>query len=200
MNITHYLEKAHIEDLKNQLRAKGYTFKAQPEGDIPYDVLASKDNKTIAFQVKALSTLGQSVEHIRALREQSITRGYDDFQLVVVNPPREKHITIQNLDRILGEYIKRFPPERFIQFSGSIFLGHVGGIEIDSLEVDVHTMRIAGSGYIEAEVVSPEHNNGTLAPVLVKLPTYFTVVLDHSLEVHDDGTAIQIDISDYLDE
>jgi hypothetical protein len=108
-----YLEAAKRADLAAQMQALGYRTEFDSKaGDFSYDMIAKRGNEKIAFEFKARDLLRDAKKEIEQLTRSAKTRGYD-FRLVVVNPPREPEIEIEDLDRILGEYLgMEFSPER----------------------------------------------------------------------------------------
>lgn len=98
-----YLEESKITDLVRQLEQQGYHIvgREQSFGDIPFDLVASKDGHTIAFEVKARTGDPVSAKEIARMRQQAFEQGFDDFRLVVVNPPHETIVEIPGLDNLL---------------------------------------------------------------------------------------------------
>ena len=105
---TQYLEAAKVEELASQYKTRGYQVSMeQPSsgGNARYDLIVEKDGHRIAVEVKARSTLKSSAHEIRELREKAIQEGFDEFRLVIVNPPRERSIEVEGIEEILEEHI-----------------------------------------------------------------------------------------------
>ena len=56
---------------------------------LPFDLVAVKGHRRIAYEVKVRQTLGVAAEQIASLRARARREGFDEFRLVVVNEPRE---------------------------------------------------------------------------------------------------------------
>ena len=91
-----------LVEVASQLRGEGYEVTISPTGaDEGYDIVASKGDKKLAVEVKVNSQLRDSAASIKTLRRRAIEHGYDEFRLVVVNPPREVKISIEKLEEEL---------------------------------------------------------------------------------------------------
>jgi len=75
-----YLEAAKIEELTSQLRDEGYRVTVHPSGeDQGYDLVAEKDSRKVAVEVKVNARLRESAETIKALRRRAIERDTMSF-------------------------------------------------------------------------------------------------------------------------
>jgi hypothetical protein len=83
-----YLYAAKIDELASQLRREGYEVTARPTGeDQGYDLVARKDNRKMAIEVKTIGDLKGSFTETRNLRKRAHEQGFDDFRLIIVSPP-----------------------------------------------------------------------------------------------------------------
>jgi hypothetical protein len=108
---TRYLEAAKIEELTEELSAKGYevTRLARGNGAL-FDLVAEKPGEKIAYEVKAPSSLRSSVERVVEQRKRAAEAGYDSIQLVVVNPPRATTVRIEGIEQAVLDYLDENPP------------------------------------------------------------------------------------------
>ena len=101
-----YLEDAKIEDLSRQLRRQGYDVEIpSPGSDTSFDLVATKSDRTIVFEVKASPTDPANVEDIARRRATAFAQGFDEFRLVVVNPPHETRVDIPGLEDQLRAFL-----------------------------------------------------------------------------------------------
>ena len=116
---TRYLEAAKIEELSEELSAKGYkvTQLARENGAL-FDLVAEKPGETIAYEVKAPSSLRSSLERIIEQRELAKQAGYSSIQLVVVNPPRATSVRIEGIEKALLDYVEENPPSELEALAG----------------------------------------------------------------------------------
>jgi hypothetical protein len=197
-----YLEAAKIEELTSQLRDEGYRVTVHPSGeDQGYDLVAEKDNKKVAVEVKVNALLRESAETIKALRRRAVERGYDEFRLVVVSPPHETAVTIQGLDEKLLYYFRDNPkllkhvPKWLPQLP---YVEGVRHLEIDAVSITADGTQVDGNGVVRVADGPPAaavQNNiplNTFRPV-IDFPFSFEVKLDTELKIT--GAKIDIDVS-----
>lgn len=194
-----YLEAAKIEEVTKDLEAAGYTVVTHVrEGDLVYDLVATKDGRRVAYEVQAGSELGTAAGTVRRLRERARERGYDEFRLVVVNPPRERVVDIPDLDRILFDYLVNNFPQEFATLSSHTSLGGISQIDIDAITVVAAGIRVAGSGVVD---VALEYGGGQEPDEMswdTDFPFVFDVLLNHALEV-EEVYELRIDTSSFYE-
>lgn len=151
-----YLEAAKIEEVAAELRNKGYEVTLQPQGaDEGFDLIATKGNKKLAVEVKVSSQLRNSAEAIKNLREHALEHGYDEFRLVVVNPPHDIPIKIERLNQELCQYLTKSFPNEIDEIAPVTNINSVSDIDVESIEITVDGIRISGNGVIEVELGIP---------------------------------------------
>ncbi len=215
-----YLEAAKIEEVASQLRGEGYEVTISPIGqDEDYDIVASKGDRKLAVEVKVNSQLRDSAASIKTLRRRALDHGYDEFRLVVVNPPREVKISIEKLEEELFNYIR--PNLRTILAGPSsltlaelglpevhdIRLIRIGEIEIDSIDITTDGVQVVGNGAAELEIDSwelqedrfwsagfPPQDNKSLTTWKTGVPFAFNVILNHDLTISK-ALKIEVDTS-----
>jgi hypothetical protein len=199
-----YLEAAKIEELTSQLRNEGYRVTIHPSGeDQGYDLVAEKDNRKVAVEVKFNARLRESAETIKALRRRAIERGYDEFRLVVVSPPHETDVHIELLDKKLLEHLRKSPPDAFKNVPQSPGIESVRDLEIDSISITADGTRVTGNGVVRvgeraaSGVYITNIPRSTLQWV-TNLPFSFEIKLDNELRITD-VHKIDIDTSSWFD-
>lgn len=199
-----YLEAAKIEELTSQLRDDGYRVTVHPTGeDQGYDLVAEKDSRKVAVEVKFNARLGESAEIIKALRRRSIERGYDEFRLVVVSPPHETDVHIEGLDKKLLEHLSEDPPDALKNVPQSPCIESVRELEIDSISVTAEGTRVTGNGVVRVwerptdGVYVTNIPRSTLQWV-TGLPFSFDAKLDNELRITD-VYKIDVDTSSWID-
>jgi len=199
-----YLEAAKIEELTSQFRDEGYKVTVHPSGeDQGYDLVAEKDNRKVAVEVKFNARLRESAETIKALRRQAIERGYDEFRLVVVSPPPETHAHIEGLSKKLLEHLSESPPEALKNVLESPSIESVRELEIDSISVTAEGTRVTGNGVVR---VWERPNLGVYVTNIPRstsqwvtgLPFTFDIKLDNELRINE-VYKIDVDTSQLVD-
>jgi hypothetical protein len=185
MNAVQYLEAAKVEEVASQYQREGYEVLVAPVHDYGYDLIAMRGNRRLAIEVKVRSELRKDAEQIRHLREQAQQQGFDEFRLVVVNPPREVAVEIEGLDEKLWDYLVNHISSDLDELSSGTRIVNVIDVDIDSIDVTVNGIRVTGSGIVEVEL---EYGGGEERDGLTwstSFPLTFDVELDHTLDIAD---------------
>lgn len=199
-DIAQYLEAAKIEEIAEQLKSEGYQVTLNQIGpgiDLQYDIVATKGDKRIAVEVKARSHLRNSVGLIRELRDYATRQGYDEFRLVIVNPPHERTIEIDNFENILYDHMVNDSYTKIEELAGRTSIEDISDIEIDSIEVNADGIDVRGTGLVS---VSLEYGGGDSNDGLSvdnDFPFTFRVTLSHDMHVED--SQIDIDTSSFFE-
>lgn len=214
-----YLETAKIEEVASRLRGEGYEVTMPPIGhDEGYDIVASKGDKRVAVEVKVNSQLRDSTALIKTLHKRALERGYDEFRLVVVSPPREVKVSIEKLEAELFKYMEQNlpatlaggPVQSLAQFDVSkILLTGIGEIDIDSIDITTDGVQAVGNGVAEIEIIywdiqeEPSgsagfqpHDGRYLTSWETAVPFTFDVILKHDLTISD-ARNIEVDTSTF---
>lgn len=194
-----YLEAAKIEEVVRDLEAEGYQVDREVrDGNLRYDLVATKDGRKIAIEVKAQSALRGAVDQIRQLRERAREHGYDEFRLVVVNPPRERTVEIPALEGALFTYLSDNFPEALDELSSHTYLDGVSEVDIDSVEITEAGSHVTGSGVVE---VTLEYGGGEPRDGVswgTEFPFSFDLLLDHQLRIAK-VYALEVDTSEFFE-
>ncbi len=208
-NAIRYLEASKIEELCDKLSAEGYRVTRPSIADaIPFDLIAEKAGKRIAYNVKARSSLKSSLEEILARQQYAREHGIESARLVVVNPPHQTDAKVIGLERALASHFINHLPEdlqRFIErwrgdgISGLWVPGlhdrrpdveyvkiAVRQIDLDKLHVTDQEIMASGEGLIVGTVrIYEELPNQPRKPVSFDVDTPFTfdVTLDRDMRV-----------------
>lgn len=173
------LEYLKLREVASQLRAEGYeVIETSDEG---FDLVATKENKKLAVEVKASSQLLDSAESIRKLRKLALKHGYDEFRLIIVNPPREVTVSIEGLEEKLGTFLGENLPDELDELSSHTIIEAVNDINIESIRVTTEGVQVIGNGVVDVELNYGNNSEGVSSNW--SFPFGFDVTLDHELEV-----------------
>jgi len=195
---TQYLEAAKVEELASQYKTRGYqVFMDQPSsgGNARYDLIVEKDGHRIAVEVKARSTLKSSAHEIRELREKAIQEGFDEFRLVIVNPPRERSIEVEGIEEILEEHIIEEHFSELADLSSGTSVDGVTDVDIESIEVAKNGLDIRGVASVD---VTLEYGGGSERDGMswgTSFPFTFYVLLNNDMKIEE--SEINIDVSEF---
>jgi dihydroorotase-like cyclic amidohydrolase len=193
---TRYLEQEKVSDLEAQLRAQGYEVWSdyRSESGQIYDLVATKGDRRIVYEVKALSSLAGHSGEIRELRNRAFREGYTDFRLVVVSPPRQVEVSVPGLDAELVRYMGEHVPENLQSLASNVRVEAVSNLEIGSITVGTEDIEVSGEGVVEVVREYGNARDGVDSPD--DYPFRFHVLLDRDLKIKD-IYGLDVDVSEF---
>jgi hypothetical protein len=191
-----YLEKAYIEETASRLRSEGYAIEQPAGSDGGVDIIASKGGHKIAVQVKARPSLRASAKEIGKTRDDARSHGFDEFRLVVVNPPHDREVTVDGLEGQLRSWIEKNPGP-LASLSEDFSIKEVVGLDLSQVGVDKGRIRVVGVGSVLVECVE---SRGEIEDQswITDFPMTFDVTLTHELVI-ESVQNLFIDISNSED-
>lgn len=196
-----YLEESEVDDLSHQLEQQGYIVgRSQRFGDLVFDLVATKGDRKIAFEVKARNGDPVSVGDIGRKRERAFEEGFDDFRLVVVNPPHETAVDIPGLDDLLSAYLAEHRTGELDDLPGVVRVAGVDNLDIDVVEITTDGIHLVGAGTVTVDI---EYDGGEERDGLnleVDFPLAFDITLSHALRIEDiHSNSIRVDTSGFYE-
>jgi len=117
------------------------------------------------------------------MRQQAFEQGFDDFRLVVVNPPHETIVEIPGLDNLLVAAIAEQHSSELDDLIGVVRVEGVDNLDIDAIEITTDGIYVVGSGTLRVGI---EHDDGEVyngLDVETDFPFTFDVILSHALRI-----------------
>jgi len=193
-----YLEADEIDQLAARLQRQGYTIEREyPSGQYRIDLVASKPNERIAFEVKARPHLRAAQEQLRHLREATTREGFTDFRLVVVSPPRKTRVAVEGLDRQLLQYLMDHIPGPLQNLATNPRIEWVSNLEIGSIDVAREGIELAGTGVVEVTLEFGDSRDPAVSPDA--FPFRFRARLGHDLRL-ESVEELEVDVSGFEEE
>lgn len=185
MTAADFLEREKIDELEAQLREQGYVVERNKRfEDVEFDLVARKGDDKIAYEVKAASKLGKgNGVDLARLREIATANGISNFKVFVVNPPRHREVTIENLEERLRDHLSETLPSELRALASSVQISSVSHLELEEVTIEKDAVRAVGSGVVEVEL---EYGGGDAKDGLdlsTDFPFHFDVLLDRNLDV-----------------
>jgi hypothetical protein len=142
------------DELFQQLSEQGYeVHRNYRHDDTTIDLAARKDGRWHFYEF-----IGPSIgdlPKVQALAEQIGA----ELRIVPINPPREMHIEVSNLDEALHLWMSEHErPSELFEIGHHTELEIVFGAEVDSIEVKVGSIRVVGSAMAGARVLSGDND------------------------------------------
>jgi len=187
-----YLRAAKVDELTRKFKHEGYDVSVgASEG---FDLVAVKNGKRVAIQVQAGDQLASSSERLARLRRLAGELGYNDFRLVVANPPRQVEVKIDGLEMELCRYMSENVPDELAILSSNTVVVDVGGLEIDGVHAGPDEIQVTGTGLVDVELQYDP--TGELITTTTDFPFRFDVTLGPDLSIRDQSK-IYVDTSSW---
>jgi hypothetical protein len=191
----HYLEKAFVEETATRLRSEGYSVESlEGVSDIGLDLVASKGDRKIAIRVKARPSLKFLAGDIGRSRDAARAQGFDEFRLVVVNPPHDREVSIEGLEGEIKRWIVANPGNMAEIGLGVNVLDFVG-TDLTSVGVTKDGLRVVGVGAVLVEFTDDRQEDHTWT---TDFPVSFDITLSHKLAIQA-VEKLEIDLSSLED-
>lgn len=192
-----YLYKSKLQELSKELRDQGYTISHEVHiDDVIFDLIANKDNESIAYEIKVRSTLADSKEQLNVLR--NIAKKHNiDFRIVIVTPPRQIEVDVEDLEFKISEYISTEVPDELAALSGNTYIDGVCDLEYDIIQIENDRIFLQGSGAIDVEL---EYGGGEGKDGMGMYDSYpfdFNLELSHNMEITE--LKIKVDTSSFYE-
>ena len=195
---TDYLEAAKAQEIAAQLEAQGYAVVREPSGpEQGFDLVARKGDRALAYEIKAKPALGAATEQIRVLRQKARELGFDTFRLVIVGPPHETNVRIEDLDEKLLAYLSENTPRELEELSANTIVREICYVEFDTIEIGAQAVRVVGTGVVDVMLNGVYGKTGDLSGE-TDFPLDFDVVLDRDLQIRE-VRSIRVDTSSFFD-
>jgi hypothetical protein len=195
--LDNYLEAAKLEDLARAFQKDGFEVVEQPSPGPQFDLVVQKGDQTIAIEVKSARSLHPETQHVMKLRDLARQRGYSDFRLVVVHPPKATEVTIEGLENALMLFMmNQFPPE-LDQLSSRTQIHDASDFAFDEVEIGREAIVARGTGAVR---VILEYDGGAERDGVTAYDTYpfsFQVELDHNLDIMEGS--VNVDTSSFYE-
>lgn len=188
VKLLQYLEAAKVEELTRELTEQGYAVSVPPAAGAAegVDLIAVKDGRHIAYQVKALPRLRELASELSRVRDTARERGFDEVRLVIVNPPRERSVEVEGLEHALRDYLIHGPPPHELDaLSSHTRIDDLHDVDIESLTADAKGLHVSGQAVVSVELTwgGGEEADGVTATA--EFPLRFDLSLDRDMKIRD---------------
>lgn len=196
-----YLEQAKLEELERQYRSKGY------EVDLPkrktrqdFDLVARGQGRRIAVEVRARSQLKESAREIAGLRELAQAQGFDEFRLVIVNPPRASTTEVIGLDAILAKRLSEDVPEELRSLASNVVVEQVDSVQLEQVMIRPDRIHVVGTASVEVLLEYGGGAEGEGYSAEQEFPLDFDLELNGDLRVEAvPAPRISVDVSSFAE-
>ncbi|MEW6273905.1 MAG: hypothetical protein AB1556_02160 [Bacillota bacterium] len=198
LEIDHYLEKNKINEIAQEMIKKGYRVEQEYRlKGYSFDLMAEKGNERIFFEVKSANALSGYRKILRQMAAAVQEINNATFKLVVVNPPRQKNIEIENLEDILFQCFLNDLPAELDALSTHTRISDISDAEVLEVEINKDDIRVSGEGLVTVSLqygADSEQEDEEL--IYDTFPFKFQVLLNHQLELIE-CAKIEVDVSSF---
>lgn len=201
-----YLHLVAIEQLRDEYLLKGYNVNTDFKvGNYHADIVASKENEKIIIEVKTGKLSNESKIRLGGLADYVKEHGGYKFLIIAVTPPREKIISIENLEQLLiNEFIYELPSE-LDMLSTHTRPDEIKDIQLLEVDIKGKQINVQGRGAISVELQygsDGDQLRGDGAKMYDNFPFHFDLTLEYNkrdeLQITDVKT-LEIDTSHYYE-
>lgn len=147
-----YLESAKRAELVEELLHEGFSVETDKViGDTRFDLIATKEGRTKAFELRSVGSWKFDRESFRRLQNKAKAEGFE-FHIVIVNPPPKVHVEIDDLASQLRSYLIQNTPDALDSLSTHTSISGVYDLSISDIHVGKGEIRVAGVGTVEVEL------------------------------------------------
>jgi hypothetical protein len=147
-----YLESAKRAELGEELRQEGFSVETDKVfDDVQFDLIATREGKTKAFELRSVGNWKFDRESLRRLRDKARAEGFE-FHIVIVNPPPRVNVEIDDFASQLHHYLINNPLDELESLSTHTSISGVYDLSISDIHVGKGEIRVAGVGTVEVEL------------------------------------------------
>lgn len=199
-----FLERAAAEQLCESLAREGWDVTREAVVDDHHiDLVARRGSETVFYEFKLASSPSPSDWSSQLVSVQQLARRHGAaFRLVLVRPPREMHLEIENIERILYEALVERPPHQVMDIAGHTMIDEVEGVDLTAIRVIGSKAEVEG----EANLGVTLQTGGGEFVSSETFPFTFSATLDlaqghaETVEVHEVDTTSWYGDDDDFDE
>jgi Holliday junction resolvase len=148
-----YLHSMAIDQIAREYSEKGYTVSAEQNlGKYKADLIAKKENETIVIEVKSGKMTPEKKKTIKQLGDYVQKQGNYRFLVAIATPPKEKKLEIENIEKLLFDYVLSNLPDELDELSTHTRIEEISDVDIDEIELSENLIFVKGSGVISVEL------------------------------------------------
>jgi hypothetical protein len=194
-----HLAEAAVEQLAEDYRQRGYHVVPSDNGnDGGVDLVVERDGAKIYFQVKSAPGSPEDKELLKKVRRYVSGQPNAQFRLVLVRPPEQPAIEIQDFERRLLELcLDRIDDLAVSEIASGVFPQEVTDVDFELIEVSRDGIEVQGTALASFELeYGGEGDDGLTTHD--SYPLSFHLRLNHDLEI-DGVEALATDVSSFYE-
>lgn len=170
-----HMEEAAIEQLTAEYLGKGYSVVAAENGGGEADLVVKRGDERIYLHVRSTPRPRDAGERLRRLHQHVQGDRNARLQMVVVRPPKQPDIDVENFEgQLLRLCTKRLPSLGVSSLGSSVRAVRVSDVEFDAVTMRRDGTEVRGTAAAEFELDEVRRDTFTLS---------FRLVLGHDLGI-----------------
>lgn len=194
-----HLAEAAVEQLAAEYRERGYrVVPSDPAVNGAADLVVQRGEEKIYFQVKSAPSTPEAKVNLSALRRHVAAQPNARFHLVLVRPPEQPSIEIQNFEGLLLNLVAdRIDNLAVSGIATGVLPQEVTDVDFDVVEVSRDGIEVQGTAVAEFDLEYGGSGDDGLS-AHDSYPLEFHLRLNHALEV-EDVVALATDVSSFYE-
>lgn len=190
-----------IEQLAEEYNTKGYLVEKEKKlGKYTADLVVSKDNEKIVFEVKTGKMTPKRKEQLIKLTDYVNSLGDYKFKIIIARSPKEKNIQIAEFEELFFDYLLSDLPSELDELSTHTTIESVSEIEIHDLNVNSgNKINVIGQGIVKVKLQYGSDGDGRRGDGLYQYESFtfdFELYLSYNSQMKliiNDNASIEID-------
>lgn len=192
-----YWREAAVEELALQYEGDGFSVAREVDfAGLRADLVAVRGDEKILIEVKTAPWTKDDAAQMKSLRNMAVHQLGAKFNLVMVAPPVERDIEIEDFEGILTDYLSNQPPNELTSIASRMIIEGVGDLDILGLYCQPGRISVGGEGVVE--VLLEYGSSRDLVEYSDSFPLFFEIVLNDELEISE-VTHLSVDTSSFWD-
>ena len=205
-----FVEKYMFEIARDQLideyKRQGYSeVKKQIKEGLTPDLILSKGSETIFVEIKYGKLPEAKKQAIAQLSEYVRQIPGAKFHVAIVTPPKDKILSISNLNDLLFEILNNDLPSELDELSSHTRIEDIIDVDIDEISVEQKKIYVTGDGVVEVELQwgsDGDVRDGDGVETNTSFPFDFSLYLEYDERkgfVVSEVEGIEVDTSSYYE-
>ena len=190
-----YLERAAAEELAGNLISDGWTVERESYvGGSRVDLVARRGGETVFYEFKLAGSTSSAGWADHLVSQQQLARRHGAaFRLVLVRPPRQMDLEIDNVGQMLFERLVQYPPSEVSDIAGHTLIDEVEGVDLTSVRIRGTTAEIAGEAILSVTL----QTGGGEEIGSENFPFTFSATLDLAARTADEVQVHEVDTTSW---
>lgn len=187
-----FLERAAAEELASKLTDDGWAIEREADVDgNRVDLVARRDGEAVFYEFKLAGTASPDAWSKELVAQQQSARRHGArFRLILVRPPRQMELEIEEIEQMLFLALSESPPWQVADIAGHTMVDDVSGVDLTSIRIRGVLAQVEGEASlgVTLQTGGGEHVSSETFPFSFSATLDLAAGLAGEVEVHDVDT------------